>query len=240
MPESVNLYEKPTGRITARKLYIEYGNTEETWRDLNTNEKKPWELLVKEINSNSRLESQVNKLNIKLDKMKPIIYPEDNFSKENLKKVDSFRKTMAAYKITAFIRISDKIQRDVITSSRMVYNELNWGYNEKVYQEGVKRELEEKGYRVITEVPRTLTYKGFPLGDGVYVRTDMVIQTRNETNNKTMILELKADQGSQIGLKKAKQQLIRYLSSNVKAGHRGMVILFPDRNGETVKFLSCY
>ena len=227
-----------SSRITAKKLFLDNNHTEGEWKELDTNEKYPWEQLVKELSNSTKLQSQVNKLTLRLEKTNHI-GPELEWSRSELKILEQFKMNMASYRITAFIRSMDKIQRDVIISSKQVYNELGWGYNEKVFQEALKRELDEKGYRIITEVPRTLYYKNYPLGDGVYVRTDMVVETRNKGKNKKLILELKADQGSMFGLKKAKQQLIRYLSKNVNAGNRGMVILFPDKPGELVKFLSC-
>ena len=222
-------------RLTAKKLFIEEGHTDKEWNTLI--DKTPWELLVKERIRNNKLQLQIEKMNLKYEKVK-LSNIEPMWGRTELKTIHKLKETIAAYKITMFIRTRDKIQRDVICASREVYKILGWGYNEKVFQESVKRELEEKGYRIITEVPRTLTYKGFPLGDGVYVRTDMVVQSRNGPN-KSIILELKVDQGSIGGVKKAKQQLIRYLSNNVNAGKRGIVIIFPDRAGETVKFQSC-
>jgi GxxExxY protein len=144
------------------------------------------------------------------------------------------RKTLASFKITSFLRKYNKDYLNIKISSQKVYLELGWGFNEKVYQEALKRELIETYpyYSIVSEVPRTIYYKGYPLGDGVYIRSDILIT--NRTTNKQILLELKADQASITSIKKARQQLSRYLSNNINQSENlktGIVIIFPDKSG---------
>jgi GxxExxY protein len=130
----------------------------------------------------------------------------------------SFRIIIAKFSRIAFICRNCAIS---------AYKELSWGWQEKVCQEALKIELIERGLRVKSEIPRTIIYKGQPLGDGVYSRTD--VEVFDPISNTSILLELKADQASASTVKKARQQLARYMTNLSYSPTYGMVIIFPDK-----------
>ncbi len=138
---------------------------------------------------------------------------------------------LASLRLTAYFRKQNRMMRQVARASREVYREMGWGWGEKVYQEALKMELDGLGYRVTSEIPHTIHYKGRPLGDGVNVRSDILVETR-DAEPRQLLLELKAVATSASAMRKAVQQCSRYLY--LKKYERGMVINFPERDGDRV------
>lgn len=178
------------------------------WLDSPEHVRRPWTLLEKKMN----------------------IYPPPTTAQHRA--LQPLREYYAALRITAFIRVQNQMMRDVEISAKEVYRVLGWGWNEKAFQEALKMELDDRGYRVTSEIPHTIMYKGRPMGDGVNVRTDILVETRT-TPTKQLLLELKADAATPASLLKAKQQCLRYLQ--LKGYPSGMVVNFPERAGQRVK-----
>jgi len=143
------------------------------------------------------------------------------------------RRHLAALRVTAFIRVQHRMMRDVQRSALEVYRELGWGWNEKAYQEAIKMELDQLGYRVTSEITHTIYYKGRPMGDGVNVRSDILVEDR--TTGRQLLLELKAVPASNSTMEKAVQQCRRYLK--LKKYPSGMVVNFPSGGGERVRMV---
>ena len=135
------------------------------------------------------------------------------------------RKEVSAFIITKSIRAypMGKLIPTLVKIANTVYSELGHGWNEKVYQEAMKIELNRTLVKIVvsSEVPTSIVYKGIQLGDGVYVRTDIVLT--DDTNHK-LLLELKV---SKTNLDKAVNQCKRYL--RLGAIPIGLVINFPDK-----------
>ncbi|MBW6499634.1 MAG: GxxExxY protein [Bacteroidales bacterium] len=81
-----------------------------------------------------------------------------------------------------------------------VYNELGYGFLEKVYQNALYLELKSRGFDVVAQKQITVFYKGQKVGE---YYADMVV-------NEKVILELKANEYL---LEKDEYQLINYLRS---------------------------
>ena len=84
--------------------------------------------------------------------------------------------------------IDDQIKKNslsyqIIDCAMEVYKTLGPGLLESVYQTALKKELEDNGFVVETEVPLPLNYKGVQMNCGY--RMDMVI-------NHKIIIELKS------------------------------------------------
>ena len=138
---------------------------------------------------------------------------------------------LAALRITAFLRASSRILRDVHSCAAEVYREMGWGWTEKAYQEAIKMELDMLGYRVISEVPHTIYYKGRPLGEGVCTRIDIIAEDRYTW--KQVLIELKSVPPSKAAMDKAKQQCRRYL--RLTGYPVGVVINFPQQASQCVQ-----
>lgn len=131
---------------------------------------------------------------------------------------------LASFCITKCIRgyRMGKIIPTIQKIANNVYTELGPGWNEKVYQEAMKIEFNNllPNLLVSSEVPTSIIYKGKQLGDGVYVRTDIILIE----NDKKILLELKVSKSS---LDKAVNQCKRYL--RLKGISVGLVINFPEK-----------
>jgi GxxExxY protein len=154
-------------------------------------------------------------------------------SAEQILSLYPIRKYLASLRITAFFRVQSQMMLDVQRCAREVYREMGWGWNEKAYQEAIKIELDLIGYRVTSEIPHTIYYKGQPMGDGVNVRSDILVEHR--TSKKQLLLELKAVPASKTAMDKAVQQCRRYL--RLKSYPAGMVLNFPQQCGERVRIM---
>ena len=81
-----------------------------------------------------------------------------------------------------------------------VYNELGYGFLERVYQNAMYHELKLKGFEVDAQRKIVVYYKDFIVGD---YYADLIV-------NNTVILELKA---KEVLTKDHNNQLINYLKS---------------------------
>lgn len=81
-----------------------------------------------------------------------------------------------------------------------VYNELGYGFLERVYQNAMYYELKNQGYEVHAQKKINVYYKDIIVGD---YYADLIV-------NETVILELKANE---ILTKEDNYQLINYLKS---------------------------
>ncbi len=81
-----------------------------------------------------------------------------------------------------------------------VYNELGYGFLERVYQNAMYYELKNQGYEVHAQKKINVFYKDIIVGDYF---TDLIV-------NETVILELKA---KEMLTKEHNYQLINYLKS---------------------------
>ena len=77
----------------------------------------------------------------------------------------------------------NSLSYQIIGCAMEVYKTLGPGLLESVYQTALKKELEDNGFVVETEVPLPLNYKGVQMNCGY--RMDMVV-------NKKIIIELKS------------------------------------------------
>jgi len=146
-------------------------------------------------------------------------------------KLHPLKMHLAALRITAFIRASSRIIRDVQSCAAEVYREMGWGWTEKAYQEAIKMELDMLGYRVTSEIPHTIYYKGRPLGEGVCTRIDIIAEDRYSW--KQVLIELKSVPLSKAAMDKAKQQCRRYL--RLTGYPVGLVINFPQQASQRIQ-----
>lgn len=112
--------------------------------------------------------------------------------------------------------------KDIIEASRVVYNELNWGWAESVYREALSLELQANGYECSQEVSIPIKYKNRQLSH-VNSRIDILAKR----DGKQIIIELKADAATKISMEKAEGQCQRYM--NLLDIDNGIVINFPDK-----------
>ena len=90
-------------------------------------------------------------------------------------------------------------EKDLIECINDIFNTLDGGHTERVYQNALIVALEEKGYNVEQELNLNIVYKGSNFGK---IRLDLLV-------DKKYIIELKAIES--VGFKEVKQ-LQRYLS----------------------------
>lgn len=146
-------------------------------------------------------------------------------------KVERCRQILASYVITRIMRAAAyrTILSKVREAAKTVYQTLDWGWNEKHYQEALKTELDGLAgqyWTICSEIPHTISYGGRPMGDGVNVRTDILLTQRRHPGRR-IILELKAVSEGRSAMLKAVQQCKRYITMlDIPVG---MVINFPDR-----------
>lgn len=93
-----------------------------------------------------------------------------------------------------------ELTADIIKSFYQVYNELGYGFLEKVYQNALYLELKHKGFTVEANKKINVFYKGYEVG---YYIADMII-------NDTVILELKA---CDCLIEEFEYQLLNYLKA---------------------------
>jgi GxxExxY protein len=86
----------------------------------------------------------------------------------------------------------------IIKTFYEVYNELGYGFLEKVYQNSLYLELKNKGYKVEAQKKIIVYYKGTEVGEYF---ADLIIEN-------TVILELKAADGI---VKDFENQILNYL-----------------------------
>ena len=95
---------------------------------------------------------------------------------------------------------------EIIKAFFDVYNELGYGFLEKVYQNSLYIELKSRGFRVDAQKQIKVHYKGTEVGE---YYADLIV-------NDLIILELKA---ADVLVKEHEWQLINYLrGTNVEVG----------------------
>jgi GxxExxY protein len=77
-----------------------------------------------------------------------------------------------------------ELTEEILDAFYEVYNELGYGFLEKVYQNALFFELKERGFRTIAQRRCAVAYKGREVGEYF---TDIIV-------NETIILELKANE----------------------------------------------
>ncbi len=102
--------------------------------------------------------------------------------------------------------IHNKLTDEIIKTYYDVYNELGYGFLEKVYQNAMFIELKSRGFTVEAQKQIKVYYKGMEVGE---YYADLVI-------NNVVILELKA---TEVLVKEFEWQLINYLrGTNIEVG----------------------
>ena len=86
----------------------------------------------------------------------------------------------------------------IIKTFYEVYNELGYGFLEKVYQNSLYLELKNKGYKVEAQKKISVYYKGIEVGE---YYADLIV-------NNTIIIELKA---ADCIVKDFENQILNYL-----------------------------
>jgi GxxExxY protein len=100
----------------------------------------------------------------------------------------------------------EKLTGEIIESFYKVYNRLGYGFLEKVYENALKTELENKGLNCVPQFPVKVYYENKIVGEYF---ADLIVENK-------VILELKASKK----LSNAHEiQLINYLkATNLKVG----------------------
>jgi GxxExxY protein len=94
----------------------------------------------------------------------------------------------------------------IINAFYYVYNELGFGFLEKVYENALAFELRQRGYRIIQQAPVPVWYHGVKVGE---YYADLLV-------NDCVILELKAAEGL---IAEHEAQLLNYLrATQVQVG----------------------
>ena len=152
---------------------------ESTWKKLTPEQKIPWEI----IGGLVRKSGQTRTIRTMTLETSPVAYDHPTLVQ--------CRETLASYTITKLVRVAS--YRNMLLQcrhrARIVYKNLDWGWNEKVYQEALKYELGCVNYQVVSEIPQTIIYQGIELGDGINARTDLLV-THRDTGQR-LLLELK-------------------------------------------------
>jgi GxxExxY protein len=89
----------------------------------------------------------------------------------------------------------------IINAFYHVYNQLGYGFLEKVYENALAHELRKRGYTVVQQAPIEVTYDGLVVGSYF---ADMLV-------NNVVILELKAADGI---AEEHEAQLLNYLKAS--------------------------
>jgi GxxExxY protein len=94
--------------------------------------------------------------------------------------------------------LHEELTNTIIKTFYEVYNELGYGFLEKVYQNSMYLELKNKGYKVEAQKEISVYYKGIEVGE---YYADLVVED-------LIILELKA---ADCSVKDFENQIINYL-----------------------------
>jgi GxxExxY protein len=226
-PDNRKLVNATTSSETSEEQITR--NLETRWKTLTPDAKFAWEIVAK-------LTRQLRDSTKTLTTISRLPAPTDEPEVEIHKQLETCRRMMAMAKVFSIIQVSVYLKNltDCKRLAKVVYQNLEWGWNEKVYQEALKYELGGIGYQVVSEIPQTIVYRGVELGDGINVRTDLIVTDRN--NGRQLLLELKADMASPVSLRKATQQCRRYL--RMKKIPIGLVINFPDKPYQRVRIIT--
>ncbi|RYD81281.1 MAG: GxxExxY protein, partial [Sphingobacteriales bacterium] len=87
----------------------------------------------------------------------------------------------------------------IIEAFYKVYNELGYGFLERVYENALKFELQSMGMSVSAQVPINVFYKGVDVG---FYISDLIVE-------EVILLEIKAGDG--VLIEQHEAQLINYL-----------------------------
>jgi GxxExxY protein len=99
-----------------------------------------------------------------------------------------------------------ELTEEILNAFYAVYNELGYGFLEKVYQNSLYIELKSRGFKVEAQKQIRVNYKGFEVGE---YYADIVV-------DDLVILELKA---AECLVKEFEAQLINYLrGTNMEVG----------------------
>ncbi len=99
-----------------------------------------------------------------------------------------------------------ELTEEILNAFYAVYNELGYGFLEKVYQNSLFIELKSRGFKVEAQKQIRVNYKGFEVGE---YYADIVV-------DDLVILELKA---AECLVKEFEAQLINYLrGTNMEVG----------------------
>jgi len=99
-----------------------------------------------------------------------------------------------------------ELTEEILNAFYAVYNELGYGFLEKVYQNSLFIELKSRGFKVEAQKQIRVNYKGFEVGE---YYADIVV-------DDLVILELKA---AECLVKEFEAQLINYLrGTNIEVG----------------------
>ncbi len=101
----------------------------------------------------------------------------------------------------------EDITEAIIGAAFEVYNQLGYGFLEKVYQKAMQVELIRQGHSVETEHPITVKYKGVTVGEyfaDLFVDSRVIVELKvaqqyNPQDEPQLLNELKAT-GIQVGL----------------------------------------
>ena len=93
-----------------------------------------------------------------------------------------------------------ELSKAIIGAFYQVYNQLGYGFLERVYENALRHELQKQGYDVVSQVPIRVTYDGVIVGKFF---ADLLV-------NEKIILELKAVESITDG---HKAQLVNYLKA---------------------------
>ena len=95
--------------------------------------------------------------------------------------------------------LHEEITDIIIRCFYKVYNELGFGFLEKVYENALLIELKNNGLESAKQIPIEVNYQGYPFGNYF---ADIIVDNR-------VIIEIKAGEGSLIEVHEL--QLINYL-----------------------------
>lgn len=99
-----------------------------------------------------------------------------------------------------------ELTNDIIAAFYEVYNELGFGFLEKVYQNALAIEMELRGFKVEVQKPIMVYYKGHEVGE---YYADIIVEDK-------VIIELKA---VEYLVEKFELQLVNYLrGTNAEVG----------------------
>lgn len=96
--------------------------------------------------------------------------------------------------------LQSELTSAIIKAFYDVYNELGYGFLEKVYENALLLELRQRGYRVVQQAPIPVLYHGAKVGE---YHADLLV-------NECVVLELKA---ADMLISEHEAQLINYLKA---------------------------
>ena len=96
--------------------------------------------------------------------------------------------------------LHQELTSEIINAFYVVYNQLGYGFLEKVYENALTHELDKRGLKVQQQVPIKVTFDGIIVGEYF---ADLLVENK-------VIVELKASEAIADG---HKAQLINYLKA---------------------------